>query len=77
MVLQRYVIVVGTAFGGAWTLIVGGLAVAGDRGARARCGGWRASGFCIRLTPAARPALGADRLDRPRAGRYGRAAHAS
>jgi len=33
MVLQRYVIIVATAFGGAWTVIVGGLAVAGDRGA--------------------------------------------
>ena len=31
MVLQRYVIVVATAFGGAWTMILGGLAVAGDR----------------------------------------------
>jgi hypothetical protein len=33
MLLQRYVIVVSTAFGGAWTTIVGGLAAAGDRGA--------------------------------------------
>ena len=33
MFLQRYVIVVATAFGGAWTVIVGGLAVAGDRSA--------------------------------------------
>jgi hypothetical protein len=33
MLLQRYVIIVATAFGGAWTVIVGGLAVAGDRGA--------------------------------------------
>jgi Domain of unknown function (DUF4203) len=31
MVLQRYVIVVATAFGGAWTMILGGLALAGDR----------------------------------------------
>ena len=30
--LQRYVIILGTAFGGAWTLLVGGLAVTGDRG---------------------------------------------
>jgi hypothetical protein len=29
--LQRYVIIVGTAFGGAWTIIVGALAVMGDR----------------------------------------------
>jgi len=33
MILQRYVIIVATAFGGAWTIIVGGLAVSGDRGA--------------------------------------------
>ncbi len=33
MLLQRYVIIVATAFGGAWTVIVGGLAAAGDRGA--------------------------------------------
>jgi hypothetical protein len=33
MFLQRYVIVVATAFGGAWTVIVGGLAVSGDRNA--------------------------------------------
>jgi hypothetical protein len=33
MLLQRYVIIVSTAFGGAWTTIVGGLAAAGDRGA--------------------------------------------
>lgn len=30
MVLQRYVIIFGTAFGGAWTLIIGALALAGD-----------------------------------------------
>jgi uncharacterized protein DUF4203 len=33
LLLQRYVIIVGTAFGGAWTMIVGGLAVAGERSA--------------------------------------------
>jgi hypothetical protein len=33
MFLQRYVIIVATAFGGAWTMIVGALAIAGDRGA--------------------------------------------
>ena len=33
MLLQRYVIIVGTAFGGAWTMIVGGLALAGQRSA--------------------------------------------
>ena len=31
LALQRYVIVTATAFGGAWTAIVGGLALAGDR----------------------------------------------
>ncbi len=30
--LQRYVIILGTAFGGAWTLLVGGLAIMGDSG---------------------------------------------
>jgi hypothetical protein len=29
--LQRYVIIIGTAFAGAWTMIVGALAVMGDR----------------------------------------------
>ncbi|MBI3492173.1 MAG: DUF4203 domain-containing protein [Acidobacteria bacterium] len=33
LVLRRYVIIVGTAFGGAWTAILGGLAIAGDRSA--------------------------------------------
>ena len=36
MVLQRYVIIVATAFGGAWTMIVGGLALAGERAAARR-----------------------------------------
>jgi hypothetical protein len=31
MYLQRYFIIVGTAFGGAWTLIVGAMALIGDR----------------------------------------------
>ena len=30
--LQRYGIILGTAFGGAWTLLVGGLTLMGDRG---------------------------------------------
>ena len=33
MLLQRYVIVVSTAFGGAWTLVIGALAVLGNRAA--------------------------------------------
>jgi len=36
MFLQRYVIIVATAFGGAWTMIVGGLAIAGERSAAAK-----------------------------------------
>jgi hypothetical protein len=35
MWLQRFVVVTGTAFGGAWTLLVGALALAGDRAAAA------------------------------------------
>src|SRR5262249_14796078 len=35
MMLQRYVIIVSTAFGGAWTEIVGGLALLGPRSPRA------------------------------------------
>lgn len=33
MLLQRYVIITGTAFAGAWSVIVGGIAVASRRGA--------------------------------------------
>jgi hypothetical protein len=33
MLLRRYVMIVATAFGGAWTMIVGALLVAGGRGA--------------------------------------------
>jgi hypothetical protein len=35
MMLQRFVIILGTAFGGAWTALVGGLALLGDRAAQA------------------------------------------
>jgi hypothetical protein len=35
MYLQRYVLIVGTAFGGAWTTIVGIVALIGDRNALA------------------------------------------
>jgi len=35
LALQRYVIIVGTAFGGAWTTLVGALAFLGDRSASA------------------------------------------
>jgi len=41
MLLQRYVIIVGTAFGGAWTLLVGALAAYGLRaGVPASSGVW-------------------------------------
>jgi hypothetical protein len=35
MYLQRYCLIVGTAFGGAWTMIVGAVALMGDRNALA------------------------------------------
>jgi hypothetical protein len=35
LVLQRYVIIIGTAFSGAWTVIVGGIALAGRGSPRA------------------------------------------
>jgi hypothetical protein len=35
MYLQRYFIIVGTSFGGAWTMIVGAMALVGDRAALA------------------------------------------
>ena len=50
MVLQRYVITVSTAFVGAWTMIVGTLAMVGDRAARAAAGG--AVWILYPLTPA-------------------------
>ena len=39
MFLQKYFIVVGTAFGGAWTLILGGMALLGDRAAQSAAAG--------------------------------------
>lgn len=39
MLLQRYVIILGTAFGGAWTLLVGVLALLGDEAAQAAATG--------------------------------------
>jgi hypothetical protein len=39
MFLQRYVIIVATAFGGAWTVIVGTLSLIGDRAAARPAGG--------------------------------------
>jgi hypothetical protein len=51
MMLQRYVIIAGTAFGGAWTLIVGALAIATDR-APARAGHAGNVWILYPLTPA-------------------------
>ena len=46
MYLQRYFIIVGTAFGGAWTLIVGAMALVGDPGgAGGGCGQRRLGGL--------------------------------
>jgi hypothetical protein len=42
--LQRFVIILATAFGGAWTVLVGALAIAGDKAATAAA---RASGVWI------------------------------
>jgi hypothetical protein len=39
MFRQKYFIVIGTAFGGAWTLILGVMALLGDRAARAAAAG--------------------------------------
>ncbi len=48
LAFQRYVIIIGTSFGGAWTAIIGALAILGNRGARnaARAGDvWVVSPF--------------------------------
>ena len=42
--LQRYVIILGTAFAGAWTMLVGGLALMGDQRSAARRRGRRRVG---------------------------------
>ena len=52
MFLQRYVIIVSTAFGGAWTVIVGGLAIADRTAAKA------ASPAGVWILYPATPALG-------------------
>ena len=51
MLLQRYVIIVATAFGGAWTLLVGLLSIVGDR----RAAGAVASGDVWILYPTTTP----------------------
>jgi hypothetical protein len=40
MALQRYVIIIATSFGGAWTMLVGGLALSGQARSLARPGVW-------------------------------------
>jgi hypothetical protein len=55
MYLQRYVIIIGTGFGGAWTMIVGAMALIGQRG--------RLGGLSTQSCP--RPALGAICLGNP------------
>ena len=39
LALRKYVVIVGTSFGGAWTALVGGLALAGDNAAVAAASG--------------------------------------
>ena len=51
MLLQRYVIIVSTAFGGAWTVILGVLATAGDR-AVARAAGTSGVWILYPMSPA-------------------------
>jgi hypothetical protein len=45
MALQRYVIIVATSFGGAWTMLVGGLALSGRRSTLTRPEVWVAYPF--------------------------------
>ena len=58
MYLQRYFIIVGTAFGGAWTLIVGAMALLGDRAALAAAAGGQRLGD-LSAEPGPGPAVGA------------------
>ena len=73
MMLQRYVIIVATAFVGAWTVIVGGLAAAGGRGA-ARAAPAARRVDSVSADAGAGTAMGAVRVDRARADRHRRAA---
>jgi len=57
MLLQRYVIIFSTAFSGAWTMIVGGLALSGDVTAA------RAAGPSAAVGPASRRAIATPRSD--------------
>ena len=60
MWLQRYVVVTGTAFGGAWTLLVGALALMGDAAAQAARRHRRVG--CVSARSRAGPSLVAGRL---------------
>ena len=74
LLFQRYVIVVSTAFAGAWTSIVGGLALMGDAEAIAAVGtlsGW----VSFSAGPSSDAAGGAGGLARGRSPRRGGAAH--
>ena len=61
MALQRYVIILATAFGGAWTALVGALAIAGNRAAQTT-DGW----VLYPLRPPDGPGVDVARLARPR-----------
>ena len=52
MLLQRYVIIVGTAFGGAWTMIVGAMSAAGQPGGRVAAAAAATSWVLYPLDPA-------------------------
>ena len=70
--LQRYVIILGTSFGGAWTILVGVARHDGRPDGAERRGRRRHLGR-VSDEPGARSALGALRVDRARPGRHVRA----
>jgi hypothetical protein len=75
MQLQRYVIVTGTAFGGAWTALVGALrARRRSRGGGGRVSQQRLGG--VSAGSGARPAMGDSRVAGAGTGRAGRTAQA-
>ena len=71
MILQRYVIIVGTAFGGGWTVVVGAVALMASQAVEARRGRGRRRGCCIRFRP--RPGSGGCRWRGWRSGMLGTA----
>ena len=58
--LQRYFLIVGTGFGGAWTLIVGAMAAVGNRAGLAAAGAAGSVWVPYPLDPGAGPVVGAD-----------------